>query len=380
MPILLSSASMGWSPSSVSASGTIRANDDIRLTLRSSRTLGIVGESGSGKSVLCRATLRLIPSPPGFITNGRIVFDGRDLLTLSEREMRAVRGTEIKMVFQNPMTSLNPVWPVGDQITEGMRVHGRLGRAAARRAGIELLGRVGIPSPEQRYNEYPFQWSGGMLQRAVIAMAMAAEPKLILADEPTTALDVTIQDQILALLMDLQERTGMAMILVSHDMGVVAETCDDVAVMYAGKIVEVAKTKVLFETPQHPYTAGLMSSIPSIEEKQAHLIPIPGQPPNLARLGPGLSFRRAMPACLSRLLGDTRCVASGRGRSLYGLPPSRADVAPDGDKPVRCRNHRRGRRSRHRFPRTAFARRSDTTSRAPPPARRRRCELRDSPP
>ena len=191
-----------------SASGTIRANDDIRLTLRSSRTLGIVGESGSGKSVLCRATLRLIPSPPGFITNGRIVFDGRDLLTLSEREMRAVRGTEIKMVFQNPMTSLNPVWPVGDQITEGMRVHGRLGRAAARRAGIELLGRVGIPSPEQRYNEYPFQWSGGMLQRAVIAMAMAAEPKLILADEPTTALDVTIQDQILALLMDLQERTG----------------------------------------------------------------------------------------------------------------------------------------------------------------------------
>ena len=277
------------------ASGTIRANDDIRLTLKSGTTLGIVGESGSGKSVLCRATLRLIPSPPGFVSAGRIVFDGRDLLTLSEREMRSVRGTEIKMVFQNPMTSLNPVWPVGDQITEGMRVHGRLGRAAARRAGIELLGRVGIPSPERRYNEYPFQWSGGMLQRAVIAMAMAAEPKLILADEPTTALDVTIQDQILALLMDLQERTGMAMILVSHDMGVVAETCDDVAVMYAGRIMEVAKTRVLFETPQHPYTAGLMSSIPSIEEKHDQLIPIPGQPPNLARLGPGCPFAERCP-------------------------------------------------------------------------------------
>ena len=272
------------------ASGTVRANDDIRLTLRSGTTLGIVGESGSGKSVLCRATLRLIPSPPGHITAGRVLFDGRDLRTLSEREMRSVRGTEIKMVFQNPMTSLNPVWPVGDQITEGMRVHGRLGRAEARKAGIELLGRVGIPSPVQRYDEYPFQWSGGMLQRAVIAMAMAAEPKLILADEPTTALDVTIQDQILALLMDLQERTEMAMVLVSHDMGVVAETCDEVAVMYAGKIVEVAKTKALFEAPRHPYTAGLMSSIPSIEEKQAHLVPIPGQPPNLARLGPGCPF------------------------------------------------------------------------------------------
>ena len=206
-----------------------------------------------------------------------------------------MRGTEIKMVFQNPMTSLNPVWPVGDQITEGMRVHGRLGRGAARRAGIELLGRVGIPSPERRYDEYPFQWSGGMLQRAVIAMAMAAEPKLILADEPTTALDVTIQDQILALLMDLQERTGMAMILVSHDMGVVAETCDNVAVMYAGRIVEVAKTKVLFQTPQHPYTAGLMSSIPSVDERQAELIPIPGQPPNLARLGPGCPFAERCP-------------------------------------------------------------------------------------
>ena len=272
------------------AHGTIRANADVFLRVRKGATLGVVGESGSGKSVLCRAILRLIPSPPGFVTAGRVLFEGRDLLTLSERQMRRVRGTQIKMVFQNPMTSLNPVWPIGDQITEGLRVHYGLGRAAARRQGIELLRQVGIPSPEARAREYPFQWSGGMLQRAVVAMAMAGEPKLLLADEPTTALDVTIQDQILALLLEIQERTGMAMVLVSHDMAVVAETCDEVAVMYAGQIMETAPTKALFNDPKHPYTVGLMNSIPSVERRDDRLLPIPGQPPDLTRLNPGCPF------------------------------------------------------------------------------------------
>src|SRR5215467_7625774 len=183
----------------------VRANDDISLAIRRGTTLGIVGESGSGKSVLCRSILRLLPPTADAHVTGAVVYEGRDLLTLSEAEMRHLRGTELRMVFQNPMTSLNPVWPIGDQITEGLRVHGGLSSPAARRRAIELLGRVGIPSPERRVDDYPFQWSGGMLQRAVIAMAMAGAPKLLFADEPTTALDVTIQDQILALLLELQE-------------------------------------------------------------------------------------------------------------------------------------------------------------------------------
>jgi oligopeptide/dipeptide ABC transporter ATP-binding protein len=273
-----------------SRDATIRANADVSLTLERAATLGIVGESGSGKSVLCRSILRLIPSPPGFISAGEVRFEGRDLLRLNDEEIRRVRGTQIGMVFQNPMTSLNPVWPIGDQITEGLRVHDGLPAAAARDRGIELLGRVGIPSPAKRYDEYPFQWSGGMLQRAVIAMAMAGEPKLLLADEPTTALDVTIQDQILALLLELQDRNHMAMILVSHDLAVVAETCDSVAVMYAGRIVEVAPTQQLFEAPRHPYTLGLLSSIPRSGDHALRLVPIAGQPPSLADLPAGCPF------------------------------------------------------------------------------------------
>jgi oligopeptide transport system ATP-binding protein len=269
---------------------TVRANADVSLSLERAATLGIVGESGSGKSVLCRSILRLIPSPPGFITAGEVEFEGRDLLKLEDEAIRRVRGTEIRMVFQNPMTSLNPVWPVGDQITEGLRVHYGLSVREARQQGIELLGRVGIPSPRQRYEEYPFQWSGGMLQRAVIAMATAGEPKLLLADEPTTALDVTIQDQILALLLELQDRNHMAMVLVSHDLAVVAETCDSVAVMYAGRIMEVAPTWQLFEAPRHPYTLGLLSSIPRFGDDAERLVPIAGQPPNLADLPPGCPF------------------------------------------------------------------------------------------
>ncbi len=270
--------------------GTIQANADIHISVRAGETLGIVGESGSGKSVLCRAILRLIPSPPGRISAGEVLFDGIDLLTLSEAEMRRIRGTRVKMVFQNPMTSLNPVRRIGEQITEGLRVHYGVGRAAAREQGIELLRRVGIPSPEARFSEFPHQWSGGMLQRAVIAMAMAGEPQLLLADEPTTALDVTIQDQILALLIELQERTHMAMLLVSHDLAVVAETCDQVAVMYAGRIMESASTKALFDAPMHPYTVGLMNSSPDMGGAADRLVPIPGQPPDLVNLAPGCPF------------------------------------------------------------------------------------------
>jgi len=294
---------------------TIVANDHISLSIPKGKTLGIVGESGSGKSVLCRSILRLIPSPPAFITAGEIWFESRNLLTLGDAEMARLRGTRIRMIFQNPMTSLNPVWPIGDQITEGLRVHYGLSTRAAQKQGIELLQRVGIASPKQRYRDYPFQWSGGMLQRAMIAMAMAGEPALLLADEPTTALDVTIQDQILALLLELQDRTGMSLVLVSHDLAVVAETCDNVAVMYAGRILEVAPTKKLFEAPLHPYTLGLLSSIPSFASAESRLVPIPGQPPNLADPASGCPFaercRFASPDCATTTVA-LRPLAEGR--------------------------------------------------------------------
>jgi oligopeptide/dipeptide ABC transporter ATP-binding protein len=307
-----------------SREATIRANAEVSIAIGRGATLGIVGESGSGKSVLCRSILRLVPSPPGYITAGEVRFEGRDLLTLPDEEMRRVRGTEVRMIFQNPMTSLNPVWPIGEQITEGLRVHARLSAREAREQGIELLRRVGIPSPAQRCDEYPFQWSGGMLQRAVIAMAMAGEPKLLLADEPTTALDVTIQDQILALLLDLQARSEMTIVLVSHDMAVVAETCDRVAVMYAGRIVEVAPTQELFEAPQHPYTLGLLSSTPRFEDRAGRLVPIAGQPPDLATLPPGCPFaercRFASPDCEQT---PVRLRQSAPGRATACLYPER---------------------------------------------------------
>ena len=280
---------------------SLRAANHVSLSVRQGETLGIVGESGSGKSVLCRAILRLLPSPPAFIRSGSVHFGGVDLLTLSEERMREIRGADIAMVFQNPMNALNPVWPIGDQVSEGLRVHKGLGQRAARDRAIELLKQVGIPSPELRVDEYPHQWSGGMVQRAVIAMAIANQPKLILADEPTTALDVTIQDQILALLMDLQSAGGMSLVLVSHDMAVVAETCDRVAVMYAGRIVELADTQTIFRDTRHPYTLGLMRSIPRIDVKGERLEPIQGAPPNLSTLPPGCPFaprcRFVQPEC-----------------------------------------------------------------------------------
>ena len=280
---------------------SLRAANQVSLSVRQGETMGIVGESGSGKSVLCRTILRLLPSPPAFIRSGSVRFGDVDLLTVTEERMREIRGADIAMVFQNPMNALNPVWPIGDQVSEGLRVHKGLGQRVARDRAIELLKQVGIPSPELRVDEYPHQWSGGMVQRAVIAMAMANQPKLILADEPTTALDVTIQDQILALLMDLQHAAGMSLVLVSHDMAVVAETCDRVAVMYAGRIVELADTRTIFRDTRHPYTLGLMQSIPRIDAKGERLEPIQGAPPNLSTLPPGCPFaprcRFVQPEC-----------------------------------------------------------------------------------
>ncbi|MGE0006657.1 MAG: ABC transporter ATP-binding protein [Parvibaculaceae bacterium] len=270
--------------------GTVIANNALSLTIAAGETLGVVGESGSGKSVLCRALLGLLPSPPATVSAGEIRFAGRDLAQASVRELRQVRGQDIAMVFQNPMSSLNPVWPVGDQVSESLRVHKGLSHAQARAAAIAVLKRVGIPSPEIRVDDYPYQWSGGMMQRAVIAMAMVGGPKLLLADEPTTALDVTIQDQILSLLMELQRETGMAIILVSHDMSVISESCDRVAVMYAGNIVETGNTADIFRRPAHPYTHGLLRSIPHVHGKAGKLASIPGQPPDLARLEAGCPF------------------------------------------------------------------------------------------
>jgi oligopeptide/dipeptide ABC transporter ATP-binding protein len=275
--------------------GRVVANNHVSLSVAASETLGIVGESGSGKSVLCRALLGLLPSPPATVSADKIDFAGHSLLSLNAAEMRAVRGQKIAMIFQNPMSSLNPVWPIGDQISEGLRVHRGVGRSQARKAAIAALARVGIPSPDIRVDDYPHQWSGGMAQRAVIAMAMIGEPKLLLADEPTTALDVTIQDQILSLLMQLQRETGMAVILVSHDMSVISETCDRVAVMYAGSIVETGRTVDIFRAPAHPYTHALLRSIPHVTSKADQLASIPGQPPDLSTLGPGCPFADRCP-------------------------------------------------------------------------------------
>ncbi len=262
------------------------------------KTLGIVGESGCGKSMLSLSVMRLVPQP-GRVAAGQVMFDGRDLLGLSPAEMRAVRGRRIAMIFQEPMTSLNPVFTVGDQITEAMRAHDRTASAAALKSrAIAALGRVRIPAPERRFDEYPHQMSGGMRQRVMIAMALACEPDLLIADEPTTALDVTVQAQILDLLRDLQQQTGMAIILITHDLGVVAEMADEVAVMYSGRVVERTTGTAIFDDPQHPYTLGLLGSIPKIEETQERLLAIEGAVPAPFALPPGCRFH---PRCVFRV-------------------------------------------------------------------------------
>ncbi|MBI5117164.1 ABC transporter ATP-binding protein [Candidatus Poribacteria bacterium] len=267
-----------------------RAVDGISFSIGQGRTLGLVGESGCGKSVTALSILRLIPSPPGRIVGGEIVFEGRDLLKLPESQMRSVRGNDIGMIFQEPMTSLNPVFTIGYQISEALRLHRRVSRAEAKSITIDFLHKVKIPSPEQRYNDYPHQLSGGMKQRIMIAMAICCHPKLLIADEPTTALDVTIQAQILELLMELRDEFKMSTLLITHDLGVIAETTDDVAVMYAGQIMEYTTTRRLFTNPKHPYTVGLFGSLPKLGDKREHLQAIEGFVPDPSNYPVGCRF------------------------------------------------------------------------------------------
>jgi len=271
--------------------GTLKAVDGISFSLAPDETLCIVGESGSGKSVTAQSILRLI-DPPGHIVDGKILYRGKDLMTLSEREMEKIRGDRICMIFQDPMTSLNPVFNVGEQIAEGLREHQGLNKKAARDRAIELLRSVGIPNPEERYRDYPHHFSGGMRQRVLIAAAIACEPDILIADEPTTALDVTIQAQILKLLRDVQRRLNSALILITHDLGVVASMADRVLVMYAGEMVEYGDVKTIFEQPKHPYTIGLMNSVIRLDEdRDAELRSIPGTPLVPINPPPGCSFR-----------------------------------------------------------------------------------------
>jgi peptide/nickel transport system ATP-binding protein len=286
-------------------SGLFKAVDDLSFSVRRGETLAIVGESGCGKSVTALSVMRLVPDPPGRIVGGSVVLEGTDLLGLDEAAMRSVRGNRISMIFQEPMTSLNPVMRIGDQIAEAVRLHRTMSGKAAWDKAVEMLRLVRIPVPERRAQEYPHQLSGGMRQRAMIAMALACRPALLIADEPTTALDVTIQAQILALVLELQRELGMGLILITHDLGVVAQTAQRVIVMYAGKKVEEADVETLFAQPRHPYTSGLMASIPVVpalgKKDNARLIEIPGMVPSLTNLPAGCAFAprcaRAIPRC-----------------------------------------------------------------------------------
>ncbi|HEU4340366.1 MAG TPA: ABC transporter ATP-binding protein [Candidatus Binatia bacterium] len=277
--------------------GEVRAVDGVSFEIGESKTLGLVGESGCGKSVTSLSIMRLIPSPPGKIVGGEIQYRGRDLLKLSNEQMRKIRGNEISMIFQEPMTSLNPVFTVGNQIGEAIRLHQGLGKKETRQKTVDMLRLVKIADPESRVDSYPHQLSGGMRQRVMIAMALSCNPSLLIADEPTTALDVTIQAQILELMKELQGKMGMALLLITHDLGVVAEQADDVAIMYAGKIVERAATGAIFARPLHPYTRGLLNSLPGTgAKKKKRLDAIPGVVPSPLRLPSGCRFRDRCPS------------------------------------------------------------------------------------
>ncbi len=280
--------------------GEFAAVDGVSFTVEAGRTLGVVGESGCGKSVTALSIMGLVQQPPGRIAGGEIRFEGRDLLQLPAQAMRELRGDRISMIFQEPMTSLNPAFTIGDQIVEVIRRHRRIDRTEAKSLAIDMLRRVRIPSPEQRYDDYPHHFSGGMRQRVMIAIALACGPKLLIADEPTTALDVTIQAQILDLMRTLREETGTAIILITHDLGVVAEIADDVAVMYSGRIVERAPVRALFAQPQHPYTIGLLGSIPQLYREQPRLAAIEGQVPNPLTPVAGCRFHPRCPFAIVR--------------------------------------------------------------------------------
>ena len=296
-----------------SGNRVFKAVDDISFQVRRGETLSIVGESGCGKSVTSLSIMGLVPQPPGVMAGGSVLFEGRDLLKLPKGEMRRIRGHEISMIFQEPMTSLNPVHTIGAQIVEGILMHENVKKSAAWARAVEMLDQVGIPSPRQRASDYPHQLSGGMRQRAMIAMALACSPKLLIADEPTTALDVTIQAQILDLLRELQRSTGTAIILITHDLGVVAEIADRVVVMYAGKVVETASATDLFGNPHHPYTLGLLGSVPKLHVDEESLTTISGSVPNPYNMPAGCKFNPRCP------FADDQCRST---------PPSLAEVAP----------------------------------------------------
>jgi peptide/nickel transport system ATP-binding protein len=313
-------------------SGLFRAVDDVSFSVRRGETLAIVGESGCGKSVTALSVMRLVPDPPGRIVGGSIMLEGTDLLGLDEAAMRAIRGNRISMIFQEPMTSLNPVMRIGDQIIEAVRLHQNVTRKEAWKQAVEMLRLVRIPEPERRAFEYPHQLSGGMRQRAMIAMALACRPALLIADEPTTALDVTIQAQILALILDLQQKLGTGLVLITHDLGVVAQTAQRVIVMYAGKKVEEAAVEALFENPLHPYTRGLMASMPAViglGASDARLTEIPGMVPSLTKLPPGCAFAPRCAMAIDRCrtnyppladYGDRHFAACWRAAELVAAP------------------------------------------------------------
>ena len=282
----------------LTAAGAVRAVNGVSWDIEEGETVALVGESGCGKSVSALSVMRLVAEPAGRIEGGEILYRGRNLLQLGEDEMRAIRGREIAMIFQEPMTSLNPVLSIGRQLTEGLEIHMRMEPAAARSRALELLAMVGIPDAARRLGQYPHHFSGGMRQRMMITMALACNPSLILADEPTTALDVTIQAQILELMRELSRRLRIAMLIITHNLGVVARYADRVNVMYAGRIIEQASAAELYANPRHPYTLGLLRSVPRLDEpRRARLEPIDGQPPDLSRLPPGCAFA---PRCTFR--------------------------------------------------------------------------------
>lgn len=293
---------------------TVHAVNGVSFTVFPGETVGIVGESGSGKTVTVLSLLGLVPSPPARIDSGRALFEGRDLLSLDAGALRSIRGKDVAVVFQDPMTSLNPVIKVGEQLREALWTHARqIDDDAHKTRAVELLGLVGVPQPERRYHQFPHEYSGGMRQRAMIAMAIANRPKLLIADEPTTALDVTIQAQVIDVLMAAKEETGAATLLVSHDLGLVAQVADRVAVMYAGRIVEEGTIEDIFRRPSHPYTIGLLASLPSIEVRQRRLYSIPGQPPRLDSRRKGCSFR---PRCE---IGSDRALCAEETPSLLAV-------------------------------------------------------------
>ncbi len=279
--------------------GVVKAVDGVTFDVQEGETLGLVGESGCGKSVSALSVLRLIPIPPGRIVSGEVIFEGEDLLTMGEGEIRHIRGNRIAMVFQEPMTSLNPVLTIGKQMTEALELHLKLDKEAATARAVQLLEMVGVADADRRISDYPHQFSGGMRQRVMIAMAMSCNPRLLIADEPTTALDVTIQAQVLEVMQRLSREFGTAVIIITHNLGVVARYADRVNVMYAGKIIEKASAEVVYADPRHPYTLGLLNSVPRLDQiMQEKLVPIDGQPPDLGHLPPGCAF---YPRCTYRI-------------------------------------------------------------------------------